>query len=76
MQPVNGNSTMLDVARKEFDRRGDEIKEMLERYVIPEAKIKSVVDFCIKTLVNNRQMRSHRIVRKAAEEFKLKKIEE
>lgn len=70
---LNGNATLHAIARAEFEKRGDEIKEALGNYIIPDDKIDKVVHFCIQTLVKKKNMKSARIVRRAAEEFKLKK---
>jgi hypothetical protein len=61
-----------NVARMEFERRGSLIQKELEKYHIPDEKIEPVVEYAIKLLCSNAQMTDQRIVRKAADYFKLK----
>lgn len=62
----------LNAARFEFERRGNLVQAELNKYVIPDDKIESVVEYAIKTLCNQAQMSDKRIARKAADYFKLK----
>jgi hypothetical protein len=59
-------------ARKELDRRGEEIVKCFEAYVIPDAVMVRVVDHAIKMLCNHPDLKSEKIVRRTAEHFKLK----
>jgi hypothetical protein len=58
-------------ARAEFDRLGKLIQEELDKYLIPEIKLKQVVEYAIKTLLDNPKMKPARIARKTAEFYHL-----
>lgn len=70
---LNGHHTLAKKALQEYEKRGAEIRDRLSHYVMSDEKIKEVVAFCIETLVKNPTMKSHRIVIKAEEKFKLLK---
>lgn len=65
----------LSVARLELERRGNLIKDELDKYAIPEEKTDRVIEYAIKLLCTNAKntnMTERRIARKTAEYFKLK----
>lgn len=58
-------------ARAEFDRLGHLVQEELDKYLIPEIKLKQIVEYAIKTLLDNPNMKPARIARKTAEYYHL-----
>lgn len=64
-------SDLRATARNAFNDRGNQIAAALDQFTVPDDKVESVVEYCIKLLAGNPHMKNQRIVRKAADKFKL-----
>ena len=70
--------TMVPLSSNRVDEQKSHVKQLvdpiiseLEKYEIPEGKEEAVIDFTLNFFARNQHMKTGRIVRKIADEFKL-----